>query len=220
MSQDTKLTLQSPTSFFCSRNVREDDKLLLTSISRFTRTDDINHYLKIPIDTWKNFKSSYFYLIDQVNSTLANQKTNYLSFIGHITLAKLVISSVPTYTTLVAKILGFICYEIKKLQRGFIWGHEDGTRRMHLVNQKRICSPKWRGGLGLHNVSNMNKVCIVKFTWKFMTRKDALQSRVLRVKYNSYDISKTKVLSNKVTRDSGNISMIIMRLQIRDAPEA
>lgn len=56
--------------------------------------------------------------------------------------------------------------EIQKNQRNFILGEWDDKRHIHDVNWNAITKPKNEGGLGLRKLSEMNKACLAKLSWK------------------------------------------------------
>ena len=46
--------------------------------------------------------------------------------------------------------------------RDFWWGHDNGTRKMHLIKWNKICNPKSKGGLGFKRFSDFNKAMPAK----------------------------------------------------------
>lgn len=73
---------------------------------------------------------------------------------GRITLTKVVLEVVPTYS-LMNNMIPKSC--IKMIQRNFIWGNWDDNKHIHTVNWNSITNPKGNGGLGMRNITKMNK---------------------------------------------------------------
>lgn len=76
-----------------------------------------------------------------------------------------------------------VCDEIDKKCHQFVWGETDGVKKMHLINWKRVCSPKQWGGLGLCTVRNINLVSMMKVGWNLISNKDDMWVEVIRSKY-------------------------------------
>lgn len=65
-------------------------------------------------------------------------KTKCLSLVGRITLAKLVISSLPVFQMQMVILLSSVTKEMDKQVRRCIWGRKEGHNKAHLVNWE-IC---------------------------------------------------------------------------------
>ena len=101
-------------------------------------------------------RRDYSDLIEKVRNKMSSWQVNCLLMAGRVTLASSVLSSIPIYNMQVEKIPKHICLAIEKIQRNFIWGHDDSTRKSHLVSWNMICQPKGVGGLGFPKLSQMN----------------------------------------------------------------
>lgn len=104
-------------------------------------------------------------LIDTVKEKLSGWKANHLSFAGRVTLSKSVIQAIPIYTMMTTLIPKSCLNEIQRLQRNFIWGDLEDKKRMHLVKSDTLILPKECGGLGVKDLSLMNKACLMKLSW-------------------------------------------------------
>lgn len=62
----------------------------------------------------------------------------------------------------VEKLPKSVCDKIERVQRDFLWGEGEGSRKAHLLNWNGICRPKDRGGLGFRHVEEMNRACGAK----------------------------------------------------------
>ena len=58
--------------------------------------------------------------------------------------------------------------KLEKIQRDFLWGGGNLERKIHLINWNTICSSKDKGGLGICNLSTMNRAILGKWLWRFV----------------------------------------------------
>lgn len=72
--------------------------------------------------------------------------------------------------------------EIHKLQCDFIWGYSDDHKNIHAVKWNTIIQPKSMGGLGLRNLVETNKACLLKLRWKLVIGDKTLWFQVIRWK--------------------------------------
>lgn len=54
---------------------------------------------------------------------------------------------------------------------------------MHLINWKRVCTPKQWGGLGLRTMRDMNQVSMMKEGWNLISNKDYMWVEVIKSNY-------------------------------------
>ncbi|CAJ2632916.1 unnamed protein product [Trifolium pratense] len=59
--------------------------------------------------------------------------------------------------------------EIQKMQRRFIWGDTEHSRKYHAIGWDIMTKPKDCGGLGLRRLTVMNKACILKLGRKLQS---------------------------------------------------
>lgn len=132
---------------FFSKNVDGAMKNHLCHISSFQITDDIGKYLGVPILHDRVSRRSFQFILDKVDKRLSNWKANTLSFAGRFTLTKSVVQALPTYVMQSTLIPRYLCDEIDKRCRRFLWGDTENGRHIHTVNWYDICMPKEVGGL-------------------------------------------------------------------------
>ena len=121
--------------------------------------------------------------MDRVKQKLAGWKANLLSLAGRTVLIQASISTIPAYvmqsTTLPKKLLD----DIDRVNRNFLWGSSDSSKRMHWVGWHKVTKAKDQGGLGIQSARGRNQALLTKLNWRFRTEKDALWAKVLRSKY-------------------------------------
>lgn len=168
---------------FFSSNVNSNLKLQICDCSGFQVTNDLGKYLGVPIIHNRVNRRSFQFILDKVDQRLSNWKANSLSMAGRLTLTKSVIQSLPTYVMQSAFVPRYICDEIDKKCRSFVWGDSAVERKVHLVNWQKICSPKEWGGLGLRSARMINHTSLMKAGWHLTTRREDLWVKVVKAKY-------------------------------------
>jgi hypothetical protein len=176
--------LQEKTSIMFSRNVDSQVKEELVRQSGFNEALSLGKYLGVPLVGRAPKRADYNYLISQVKSKLSNWKAKQLSFAGRVTLSKSVIEAIPIYPMMTTAIPKACLYEIQKIQRGFIWGDEEGSRKYHAVSWDNVTKPKALGGLGIRRLVHMNTACLMKLAWTMRRGEEALWIDVFRGKYS------------------------------------
>ena len=59
------------------------------------------------------------------------------------------------------KMSKLVCSRLEKIQRDFLWGGGNLEWKPHLVNWKTVCFEKYKGGLGVRNLSKLNQAFFV-----------------------------------------------------------
>lgn len=122
-------------------------------------------------------------LVDKVQNKLKGWKARLLSQAGRATLISSVLQSLPLYTFSCFKVTDSVCKKLDTIVRSFWWGHEPGTRKLHLVNWGKLCKPKRLGGLGFKNFSFFNQAMIAKQYWRLHDNPNSLLARTFKKKY-------------------------------------
>ncbi|GAU11643.1 hypothetical protein TSUD_334560 [Trifolium subterraneum] len=82
-----------------------------------------------------------------------------------------------------AKLPKSLCNEMEKIQRSFLWGDTNQSRRPHLVGWDVCCLPMNEGGLGIKKLHHMNDAFLMKMMWNLITKPNDLWCKVLYSKY-------------------------------------
>ena len=128
-------------------------------------------------------KRDYQYLVDRVNGKLAGWRSKTLSMAGRATLIQSSLSTIPTYVMQTAKLPRTTCDEIDRKARGFLWGEQEGKRKVHMVAWNKMNLPKKDGGLGIRDMRQTNQAFLAKLGWRLLVEPQTLWSRILRAKY-------------------------------------
>ncbi|KAK4284609.1 hypothetical protein QN277_001415 [Acacia crassicarpa] len=170
-------------SVFFSPKVSAQSKQRIKSMTHMKISGDIGKYLGFPLSRSKRMKDKFNYIVERTRSKLANWKANSLSFAGRVTLAKSVLSSIPLYPMQVAAIPKSICHEVERIQRNFIWGHDESSHRYHSIGWEQILRPKQYGGLGFRRLESINLACGAKVAWNLVMGASSLWAEILQRRY-------------------------------------
>ncbi|CAL1356334.1 unnamed protein product [Linum trigynum] len=187
---------------FFSRHMKRDICKRISERLNIPMTQDLGRYLGVPVLHGRTTKDTYRYILDRIDQRLAGWKADNLSLAGRVTLAVSVLNAIPSYAMQTAVLPAGICDQIDQKIRAFIWGSQQGRRRIHLINWETICLPKDQGGLGLRSARELNAAYHMKLAWTMLTNPDELWVQVLKEKY-----LKTGPSGVQVRRQSGGSSL-------------
>ncbi|KAK4263121.1 hypothetical protein QN277_028589 [Acacia crassicarpa] len=174
---------KAKSSIFFSPRVPLHTKLRIKDMTQMQISCEIGRYLGFPLSRNRRLKADFQYVIDRVSFKLSTWKANCLSMAGRIMLAKSIVSSIPLYPMHVAMLPTSVCYEIERLQRNFIWGHNEATKCFHPIGWEQITRPKQYGGLGFRRLCSLNQACGVKMAWKLIEGSKGLWADILSHRY-------------------------------------
>ncbi|KAK4274538.1 hypothetical protein QN277_017742 [Acacia crassicarpa] len=174
---------KAKSSIFFSPRVPLHTKLRIKDMTQMQISCEMGRYLGFPLSRNRRLKADFQYVIDRVSFKLSTWKANCLSMAGRIMLAKSVVSSIPLYPMHVAMLPKSVCYEIERLQRNFIWGHNEATKCFHPIGWEQITRPKQYGGLGFRRLCSLNQACGVKMAWKLIEGSKGLWTDILSHRY-------------------------------------
>lgn len=75
------------------------------------------------------------------------------------------------------------CDKLDKLNRDFLWGHDEKSSKIHLVDWDTICLSKSEGGLGIRKARHMNQALLAKVSWRITDGEKSLWADMMRNKY-------------------------------------
>ncbi|KAL6521130.1 hypothetical protein OROGR_017699 [Orobanche gracilis] len=126
--------------------------------------------------------SDFNFVIDRINSRLADWKSKLLNRAGRVTLAQSVVSAMPSYCMSLAWIPQGVCNSLDSIVKNFIWKDRDG-RGINLVGWDRIARPKKLGGLGLRKARDQNVALLGKNVWQVLCDVDKPWVKLLKSTY-------------------------------------
>jgi hypothetical protein len=131
------------TSIMFSKNVPRSVRSQLIGLSGFREAVSLGKYLGVPLTGRAPRRADFHYIIEKVQSKLTAWKAKNLTFAGRVTLAKSVMEVVPIYPMMTNQLPQSCIDEIEKIERNFIWGDNDETRKVHAVRWADVTKPKW-----------------------------------------------------------------------------
>ena len=72
---------------------------------------------------------------------------------------------------------------LEQILRDFLWGVRALESGPRLVRWSIVCSNRGKGGLGVRNLSLLNKALLCKWSWQFAMEGEALWKQVICGKY-------------------------------------
>jgi hypothetical protein len=118
---------------------------------------------------------------------LAGWKRMYLSKGARLTLIKSSLSNIPTYYLSLFPMPVRVANRLDKIQKDFLWGGIGDEKKFHLVSWKKICTPLYAGGLGVHNLIQFNRALLGKWLWRYGREREALWRLVIDAKFQSIE---------------------------------
>ena len=205
----SKVSIAKSRVFF-SKNTNFEIRQAICSTLGMDETEDLGKYLGVPIINGRSSKREYQYLVDKINGKLAGWKMKSLSLAGRATLVQSAISSIPFYTMQTTKLPRSTCDELDRKSRSFLWGSNEGERKVHMVSWNQISKPKHEGGLGISQMRQANSAFLAKLGWRLLAEPSALWSRLLRAKYcdNRCDLDMFKDKQNASNTWRGIMSSV------------
>lgn len=178
---------KAKTAFCVSKNVQADLVDRIRSLTGFRVTENLGHYLGIPVLHSRMGAHFFRGLEEKVRNRLSSWKANTFSLAGRVTLVKSVIMAIPSYTMQMLVIPAGTCDRIEAMCRNLIWGDSASAKKVHLIHFHKFCQPKDFGGIGLKRLRSSNLAYMAKLCWRFIHEPNAIWVRVLSGKSNFRD---------------------------------
>eukprot|EP00253_Pinus_taeda_P017343 PITA_17343 len=174
-------------------NTIDQIKSHLIRILGFKKGDLPTKYLGNILDYTSRRMKNWQGVLDKLNNKVANWAFRVLNIAGRIVLAKSVLQAIPIYPlSIMAAPLG-VCAKIREIIRKFIWSGSDQKKKWALVSWSQLTERKEKGGLGLRDPENLNRVLGAKLWWRWLSGGSDLWKAIWRTKY-SMPVSQVDVL--------------------------
>ena len=170
---------------YFSPNVDRDTRESLSDILGFASTPSLGKYLGIPIRHPRSSSHEYNFVLDRVKQKLAGWKANMLSLAGRAILVQASSAAIPSYVMQCDKLPGRILDGIDRVNRNFLWGTTETTKKIHWVGWQKVTRTKEEGRLGLQAAKCRNTALLAKLNWRLHTEREAQWAQVLWQKYHS-----------------------------------
>lgn len=184
------------------------EERILEGISQFLACrvgKDSFKFLGIPVGANPRRVATWQPVIDVIKARLNSWKSRQLSIGGRVTLINSVLASLPLYLFSFYKAPRKIIDEITKLQRRFLWGGDEESKKMAWVRWNTLCTPKDKGGLGIKNLEAFNIALLTKWRWRLLVEEGSqLWSKLLVARYG---INGRWPRASEYTRGWGKLSI-------------
>ncbi|KAJ0572336.1 putative reverse transcriptase zinc-binding domain-containing protein [Helianthus annuus] len=131
-------------------------------------------YLGVPLISSKLMYKDCKVLVDRLEKRVDNWMTKSLSFAGRLQLINSVLSAMHIYWASVFMLPIRIVKDIEKRMRNFLWSGGSNQVSKPKVAWKSVCLPKFEGGLGIRNISDVNKALLTNHIWSLITKRESL----------------------------------------------
>lgn len=121
-------------------------------------------------------------LDEKLLKRLDGWKGNSLSMGGRLTLVMACLSSIPIYIMSMYLLPKTIIKRMDITRKRFFWQGGSTKRKYHLVKWTKICLPKKKGGLGIHDLRKMNLCLLCRWWWKLESGEGTWQE-IVQKKY-------------------------------------
>ncbi|KAF1867730.1 hypothetical protein Lal_00050163 [Lupinus albus] len=166
-------------------NIDEALSLRLAGFLHCRISNNSISYLGIPVGVNHKRKSSWSALINRIQFKLSSWNSKHISFGDRVILLNVVLSALPNYFLSFYKAPSSVMRSIQQIQRNFLWGGADGSRKINWVKWENVFKSKNDGGLGVKDISAFNISMLGKWNWRMMIEGDSLWCKVLKSKYGS-----------------------------------
>nr|KYP33988.1 Putative ribonuclease H protein At1g65750 family [Cajanus cajan] len=143
-------------------------------------------YLGIPIGANPRRQQMWKEIMLKYNRKLALWRSKNLSLAARVCLINSVLSGLPLYLISLFKMPKQVVRQLEKIQRNFLWGSKDETRKISWVKWRTIFHPKEKGGLGIKNIESFNDALLGKWKWQLFHQEDSMWGRLLLSKYGGW----------------------------------
>ncbi|RVW56027.1 putative ribonuclease H protein [Vitis vinifera] len=140
-------------------------------------------YLGLPLGASHNSVKVWDGVEERMRKKLALWKRQFISKGGRLTLIRSTLASMPTYLMSLLRMPRVVKLRLEKIQRDFLWGGGALEKRPHLAKWAVVCTHKKMGGLGIRNLSILNRALLCKWSWRYAVERDSYWKLIISTKY-------------------------------------
>ncbi|KAL6565665.1 hypothetical protein OROHE_004720 [Orobanche hederae] len=144
-------------------------------------------YLGLRVGGRVNGTEAWKGVVDKVRGRLRRWEARSLSMRGRLTIIKSVLFAIPIYTLSFLRLTRKVESQLKSLMNQFLWGANEGEKRVTWVGWDKVCKSEKEGGLGVKNLGRLNKALLSKWVWKFLRDRDCLWVRVVNSRFGDLE---------------------------------
>lgn len=162
--------------------IPKNKKATISNLLQINNTSDLGSYIGYPLKPTYS-PTNFNYIIHKLRQKLQWWKMHLISFAGGTQLISGTMNQISNYHMKVFNLPPKIHNQIDKLNRNFLWGYSETTKKLHFIKWENITKAKRHGGLGLKNSCHMNAAYMVKLIWETSTNKQKPWVIFLKLKY-------------------------------------
>jgi ribonuclease HI len=169
---------------FCSRNVHQGVKNVITNILGVQAVLGTGKYLGLPSMVGRSKKATFNFIKDRVWRKINSWSSKSLSKAGREVLIKSVLQAIPSYVMGIFLIPSTIIDAIEKMMNTFWWGHSGANNKgIHWLSWEKLSVHKNSGGMGFKDLTAFNLAMLGKQGWKIHSNPNCLVSRLFKARY-------------------------------------
>lgn len=162
-----------------------DTRKSLCDILGFTSTLLLGRYLGFPLKQPGSSSQDFNFVLARIKQKLSRWKASMLSLAGRQVLIQASSATIPAYVMQCSYLPGKIVDGIDRVNRNFLWGSSDSSKKIHWIGWQKVTKSKEEGGLGLQAAKGRNLSLLAKLNWQFHIEGDVPWVQVLSKKYCS-----------------------------------
>nr|CAN72177.1 hypothetical protein VITISV_012537 [Vitis vinifera] len=140
-------------------------------------------YLGLPLGASHKSVMVWDGMEERTRKRLALWKRQFISKGGRITLIRSTLASIPTYLMSLMRMPRVVKLRLEKIQRDFLWGGGALEKKPHLIKWGIVCSHKKKGGLGIRDLTILNRALLCKWSWRFAVERDSYWKLIIGTKF-------------------------------------
>ncbi|KAJ9680532.1 hypothetical protein PVL29_019761 [Vitis rotundifolia] len=140
-------------------------------------------YLGLPLGASHKSVMVWDGMEERMRKRLALWKRQFISKGGRITLIRSSLASMPTYLMSLMRMPRVVKLRLEKIQRDFLWEGGALEKKPHLIKWGIVCSHKKKGGLGIRDLTTLNRALLCKWSWRFAVERDSYWKLIIGTKF-------------------------------------
>ncbi|KAJ0938893.1 putative RNA-directed DNA polymerase [Helianthus annuus] len=141
-------------------------------------------HLGLPLGANMKYVKNWDPVLQKFKNKLNNWKAKSLSFGGHLTLVKSVLTSLPLYFLSMFKAPSKVIKSLDSIRRKFLWGGSLSNNKISWVRWDKVLKPKSKGGLGVNCLKTLNMALLAKWKWRALNESNNQWSLVVKHVHN------------------------------------
>ena len=126
-------------------------------------------YLGLPSLVGRNRSESFTQIKERVWQKLKKWKEKLLSQASQEILIKVVAQAIPTYFMSCFWLPAKLCNDLEAMVHRFWWSKNLEQRKIHRVSWRKLCQPKYKGGLEFRDLRKFNDALLAKTSMALTT---------------------------------------------------